>query len=72
MSKINIGDEIAFRHEYEDETKTGYVKSIKRFAFWKIYLVVDGDFNYHVINNCDYYIMPTGYKRDFGEVASEQ
>lgn len=65
MSKINIGDGIAFRHEYEDETKAGYVKCIKRFLFWKIYLVVDG-VNYHVINNCEYFIMPTGYKKDFG------
>lgn len=72
MSKINIGDVIAFRYKYEFETKTGYVKSIKRFAFWKIYLVVDGDFNYHVINNYEYFIIPTGYKIDFGEVASEQ
>lgn len=72
MSKIKIGDWIAFRHEYEDVTRTGYVKSIKRcFVFWKSYLVVDGDFNYYVIDNCDYFIMPTGCK-DFGEVAGEQ
>lgn len=66
MSKINIGDEIAFRHEYGDDTETGYVEEIKRFLFWKIYLVKDHHLDYHIITSDAYFIMPTGYKRACG------
>ena len=66
MSKINIGDEIAFRHEYGYETKTGYVEKIERFMFWKSYLVEDHDWKHHIITSDAYYIMPTGYKRACG------
>ena len=66
MSKIKIGDRIAFRHEYGDETKTGYVKKIERFMFWKIYLVESLDLKHHIITSDAYYIMPIGDKRACG------
>lgn len=62
MSKINIGDEIAFRNEYSDETETGYVKGIERSMFWKTYLVEDNERKQHIITSDSYYIMPTGRK----------
>lgn len=59
MSKIKIGDKIAFRHEYSvsDDAYIGTVKSIKNSIFWKEYLVEDESENYYLIDSSQYHII---------------
>lgn len=64
MSKIEVGDEVAFRYEYSSNTEVGFVKGIKRFLFWKIYLIQDDYTKYHLINTLEYFIVPTGEKEE--------
>ena len=56
MSKIKIGDKIAFCRR-DDEVDFGIVKSIKNCIFLKEYLIEDKYWDFYLINSLQYSII---------------